>query len=270
MDLLGMALLEPVSAAQPCGADLDAAYDERWLALLREEAGQPERGLGHQTQPAVAPHWPQVRDQARALAAESHDLRLGVTLLRAWLHTEGELGLLAGLVLLRQWVERQWDTLHPQPDAEDDDPQWPRGAALQPLVQPQGLLTELQALLERALPGREPWMHIARELQALVQAVDDRAPGLFEPRALLVALAPWQGGGAAAVSAPEHDPEASPLDGADATTLAQVRDWLDQVDRWAATPATQSEQAQALRRWKREQAPGLAPLLAELRQENPP
>ena len=264
--LLTQALLDPVSPDRPCGPDLE--YDERFLALESAQAGQPERGLGQLVLPASPPNWPLVRAQAGVLATQTRDLRVGVILLRAWVHTEGETGLLAGLALLCAWVERYWAELHPTPDVGEADPEWPRAAALQPLLHADGLLRDIEPLVRRAMPADASWRRVVQALRTLAQAIDRHAPGLFEPQPLFAALAPWLEGEATEDRAPREPPsDVSPLEAADHQTLDEVRSWVRRVDEWAAAPEAADDQAQALRRWQREQAPELERLLDTLRHE---
>ena len=267
LSLLRPELLDPISTNGPCGLDLE--YDDRFLELERAQAGQPERVLGEHVLPAVPPDWSLARTLAAALAKQTRDLRVGVTLLRTWVHTEGVDGLIAGLVLLRTWVDHYWNDLHPAPDLGDPDPHWPRAAALQPLVHADGLPRDIEPLLRRAGPADARWPRAARELLALTQAIDRLAPELFEPRPLLTALAPWLEEGDATPDRAPRDPppESSPLVGADIETLAEVRSWIERVDRWAA--ASEPDHSQELRRWQRQQAPDLERLLIALRAGRP-
>lgn len=115
------ALLRPASSEPPSGPSLQ--YTAEYTNLERAAAGKPERQVGGLIVPAEPPDWRALIDQARALLASSKDLRIAVTLTRALVEVEGFAGLADGLALVCGLVERYWESLHPQLDAEDgNDP----------------------------------------------------------------------------------------------------------------------------------------------------
>lgn len=111
MDLTS--LLNPVSDAAPCGADLENNNDPRWGLLNTLAAGEKREGI---TQP---PKWADVRDLALELARETRHLRLGVILAECATHLQGLTGLRDGLGLLRAWCETFWDDVYPAGELED-------------------------------------------------------------------------------------------------------------------------------------------------------
>ena len=148
--MLDMNLLAPISADAPCGLDLE--YDPEFLALERSlEAAYAERIVGPEGE-AVGPDWRQVAEQAMAVSARSRDLRVCVTLTRAWLHLEGLAGLARGTALLRGLLEEHWSSVHPQIGAQGDTTGLMRVAALRNLCDARSVIAPLRATpLVRAL-----------------------------------------------------------------------------------------------------------------------
>jgi type VI secretion system protein ImpA len=112
-------LLAEVSASAPCGDNLE--YDPAYGELERAAAGKEEQQFGDTVVPAEAPNWREVRRRAIDLLKQSKDLRIGMYLTRALLHTAGFAGLCDGVLLLERLVERFWDQAHPQLDPDDDN-----------------------------------------------------------------------------------------------------------------------------------------------------
>jgi type VI secretion system protein ImpA len=130
--------LTPIDPAQPSGPNLE--YDSDFQTMERARRGKPEQQMGAKTISAEPPDWPQVVDLAQSLLARSRDLRMAVPLTEAMLRTQGFPGLAAGLALIQGLLERQWDTLHPQLDADDDNDPTFRVNSLLDLVSADGLL----------------------------------------------------------------------------------------------------------------------------------
>lgn len=125
-------LLTPIAPQEPSGALLE--YDPAFLALAEAARGKPEQRMGESVIPAEPPDWGKVERAAAALLGRTKDLRVAVLLVKARLHGGGLAGLFEGLALLRALLERHWDTLHPQLDAEDDGDPAMRNNALAELV----------------------------------------------------------------------------------------------------------------------------------------
>src|SRR5580698_4323912 len=116
------ALLAPVSADDPCGADLEYG-DPAFTAFDRATQGKPEQQIGSTIIPAEEPDWKAVGRQAIDLLARTKDLRVAVQLTKALLHTDGLRGLADGLTVLQRFVESYWEGLHPRLDPSDgNDP----------------------------------------------------------------------------------------------------------------------------------------------------
>lgn len=108
------AWLEPLGDP-PCGPDLE--YDNTFLELIKASEGKPETQFG----PASPPDWRQVLSLSTELLEKTRDVRIAFLVARAWLHDEGLESLPHSLRLVREWLDRYWDQVHPQPDPDDGD-----------------------------------------------------------------------------------------------------------------------------------------------------
>lgn len=114
-------LLKEISAEDPCGEDLE--YDTAFGELERAVQGKPEHQIGDNLIPEQEADWPVVESKAVELFGRTKDLRVGVYLIRALIHTEGMAGLRDGLTLMQSLLENYWEDVHPQLDpADDNDP----------------------------------------------------------------------------------------------------------------------------------------------------
>lgn len=114
-------LLEPISSDKPCGDSL--AYDPEFQKLTVDIKGKRETQAAGEIKPAEEPNWKDIRERCLTLLARSKDLQIAVFLTLAQLKLEGLVGFHDGISLLRQWLERYWDSLHPQLDPTDkNDP----------------------------------------------------------------------------------------------------------------------------------------------------
>jgi type VI secretion system protein ImpA len=114
-------LLQPVTAAEPCGCDLE--YDPAFLELERLVQGRPEQQMGSAVLPGQEPDWDAVAKRAATLLGKTKDLRIALHLTRAWLCTDGFAGLCDGLAVLCGLVERYWEGVFPRFDPDDkNDP----------------------------------------------------------------------------------------------------------------------------------------------------
>lgn len=136
------AFISALDAADPSGPNLE--YDADFLALDRAQQGRPEQVIGDSVKPGEDPDWPDVRDRAEALLARARDLRVASALATALLKTEGVAGLAAGLTIIRGLLEGQWDTVHPQLDADDNNDPTFRVNSLMGLSSADGLLKALR------------------------------------------------------------------------------------------------------------------------------
>src|SRR5262245_62092373 len=114
------ALLSPVSAEAPCGENLE--YDAAYVLMEQAGVGKPEQQFGETVIPAEEPDWKEIQSQAEALLPRSKDLRIAVYLTRSAVRTGGLAGLADGLEVLAGYIEKYWDSVHPQLDPDDNDP----------------------------------------------------------------------------------------------------------------------------------------------------
>lgn len=112
-------VLKSLGDEAPSGPNLE--YESVFAAL--ELAAQPgeERQAGNEILEAEPPNYVDVLEKAKAVLAESHDLRAAVYLAAAGLHVSGFRGLAEATTYIRACLETFWDTCHPQLDADDDD-----------------------------------------------------------------------------------------------------------------------------------------------------
>ncbi len=112
-------LLEPVSAAQPCGRNLDYTPE---LMLLEESVKEPDEPGLKDIEAIDSRNWRDILNKSEKLLRESKDLRVAVIMTRALLHVEGFSGYCSGLSVVKGIVERYWEGLYPALDEGDPDP----------------------------------------------------------------------------------------------------------------------------------------------------
>jgi len=116
------ALLNPISDDSRCGPDVDAAGDPAYVDLGVAAGWKEAKYVGDQeVSPAIPPNWLKVKEASAALLAVSKDLRIAKHYVAAVTHAEGLPGFAGGVRLLRELLERYWDSLHPALDAPEDD-----------------------------------------------------------------------------------------------------------------------------------------------------
>lgn len=136
------AFCTPVSDGAPSGDNLE--YSAEFLALEGALRGTPDVEYGATRTAAEPPDWQAVHALALALMARTRDLRIAVALTRASLALHGIAGLTHGLGLLACLMAQQWDTVHPQLEADDDFDPMLRINVLSALAAPSQLLRELR------------------------------------------------------------------------------------------------------------------------------
>lgn len=147
-------MLAPLDEEAPSGSDLE--YDPQFMALERLATPKEERAVGDSVIPAEEPEWAKVEEQALALLQRSRDLRLAVHLCEAGVRLRGIPGWADGLGLVRGLLERQWESVHPQLDAEDENDPTARVNAILPLADVRGALGYLRStpFVQSAMLGR--------------------------------------------------------------------------------------------------------------------
>ncbi len=222
-------LLEPITAEQPCGQNLE---DTQLLASF-----DAFRLFGQSTPLVVTadgpapPVWPDVRDAALTALRESKDLRLLAYLGSALLRTDGLPAFAGALGVAARWLDDHWTHVFP---LVDDDILFRRNAL--------SLFADQMAVIDalRRLPlvsSRQHGQYAMRDIEPALAAVPG-APG-------------------------EARPEAAPIDAAfrempfaELTTLEQsAADALQALRRIGATMRDASGDAGA---------PGYEPLEAQL------
>jgi type VI secretion system protein ImpA len=135
------AMLEPLSAEAPCGPNLE--YDAEFGAMQRSGQGKAEQQFGATVVAAEEPNWREMQEHAVALMGRTKDLRVAVELARATLNTTGISAFCEVLWLLAEWLDRYWETLHPQLDPEDGNDPVLRVNTLAALADPAATLNYL-------------------------------------------------------------------------------------------------------------------------------
>lgn len=136
-------LLASLGDDAPCGADLE--YDPAFLALNEAARGKPEQQFGDTVIAAQEPDWRVVHEQASDLARRTRDIRVAVLLARSSARLHGVVAYASALSLIAGLLERHWDHVYPQLDADDNNDPTMRLNALAPLVDADGGLADLRA-----------------------------------------------------------------------------------------------------------------------------
>src|SRR5262245_16874754 len=115
-------LLQPITAEQPCGENLEGkesltSFDVfRLFGQARPLDAPAERGERRTPRPADALEWVQIRDKAFEALGKSKDLRLLAHLGTAALRTDGVPGFADTLQVAAEWLETYWDRVYPLVD----------------------------------------------------------------------------------------------------------------------------------------------------------
>lgn len=130
-------LLQSKSEETPSGDNLE--YDPVFTEM--ELAAQPgeETEIGGERIEATDPDYQLVEEKALDVLGRSHDLRAGVFLADAVLHTEGLQEFAAITTVLRGYLEDFWDSCHPELDEDDGDPTMRINAVQDLCGQPDGM-----------------------------------------------------------------------------------------------------------------------------------
>ena len=113
------ALAAPVGEDAACGPNLE--YDQAFFDLDILATRRDEQQVGDSVLEAEEPDWKAVRSSALELLERSRDLRVVAQLAKASLNLEGLPGFSESLQLAARLLDEQWDGVHPQLDAEDDN-----------------------------------------------------------------------------------------------------------------------------------------------------
>ena len=112
-------LLKPISEDVPSGENQE--YAECFLALERASQPGEERQVGDDIIPAEEPNYVTVSELAEEVMKLSHDLRAAVQMAHAELRLGNMDDFAEVTKYVRGCIEDNWDTCHPQLDADDDN-----------------------------------------------------------------------------------------------------------------------------------------------------
>ena len=107
-------LVVPISAEHPSGESLryEGAYD-RILEARREDDSSLSQGVWKSA--VKRADWSEVEKLCRTeLETRTKDLQIAAWLLEAWIHLREFAGVREGLELIREFLDKFWDDLHPQ------------------------------------------------------------------------------------------------------------------------------------------------------------
>jgi type VI secretion system protein ImpA len=138
-------LLQPISAAQPCGNNLE--YDADFQALEQTAVVKREQQYGSVIIAAEAPDWLLVERLASGLLKRTKDLLVMVHLCHAWTRLKGLNGYTDGLHLLRHTLAHYGHQVFPQLDFEGEFDPYLRTNALAALGDQSALGQAVQAAM---------------------------------------------------------------------------------------------------------------------------
>ena len=251
-------LVADVAENPPCGPDLE--YDPAFRELEQASQGKPEQQFGSTVIAAEEPAWEEVREAAVRLLKRSKDLRVATLLTRALLRSEGFPGLLPGLQLILELLQRYWADVYPRLDVEEGNDPTMRLNALAPLVDAEALLRDLhdawlvrsrqhgqilvrdvEVVLGKLPPRRNAEVPSQRQIDSILAAVaaEDPMPLLLVGRTLAAAreLAAFLNDKVGAERAPDFGPLLSIL----ALLAHAVQGALGEATPAAAAPGGDSE-----------------------------
>jgi type VI secretion system protein ImpA len=149
-------LTPPAEAArglEACGPDLE--YTPAYLDLFTQAAGKGEQQVGEIIHQAEEPDWAAVLRQGLKLLTESRDLRIAAITAHAALEQHGLSGLAELLEHIANWVEHDWEHLHPAIIIDGEYDPLLRANAIGSLADPNGLLRSMRsATLISAASGK--------------------------------------------------------------------------------------------------------------------
>jgi type VI secretion system protein ImpA len=138
-------LLAPVSAAMPCGENLE--YDPEFILLFAKAEPKGEAQYGSFVAEAQATNWAEIERECRRLLLRTKDIRIAMLFLRCRVNLEQAVGLRDGLALLAQILNLYPEDIYPLPQADGEtDPTW-RANALAELLDPEGIRGEIRNIV---------------------------------------------------------------------------------------------------------------------------
>lgn len=145
-----------------CGEDLE--YDPLFLTLQQAALGKAEQQFGDTIIPAEAADWREVERLAFALLERTCDARILAYLTRAWTELRGVPGYAAGVSVIADALDGDWDALHPRLDIDGETDPLPRMNALASLCAVQETASSLRSA--RLLDGMHGQLSL-REAEAV-------------------------------------------------------------------------------------------------------
>ena len=161
-------LLEPLPGDDLAGPCLE--YTPEFLELVDAGLTHEEQQYGNVVAQARGVDGQKLVRLASELAEHTRDLRVAIALTDGLCRTEGWSGLATGLEIVAEWTISQWESVHPQLEAEDEYDPTARINILAFLTDELGLLRSVRDLrvAEHRTLGvlslsscRELWMHEA-------------------------------------------------------------------------------------------------------------
>ncbi|WP_341675026.1 type VI secretion system protein TssA [Niveibacterium sp. SC-1] len=169
--------LAPVSEDSPCGPNLE--YDPEFQQLEEAAKEKPDQEFGgdgaYQRIEGASADWSAVRKLAESLITRTKDLRVAVYLLQALLATEGFKGMDVGARLIHGLLERYWDKLHPELDADDNDDPTMRVNALSPLASTDAVVATLRSAW--VVRSRQHGVLTVRDIEVMLGKMPARENG---------------------------------------------------------------------------------------------
>jgi len=163
-------LIQPIDEASPAGRDLRLDPGDLTFQTLKDYTTVVDASVAESESDVREPNWSGVESLCvSALREKSKDLELAAALAQAWTQLEGAAGARQGLELVRQLLDRYWDSLHPGVDPDDGEISLPlRGRWLSWLDSPGGFVKALKQGPLLAVSGGESYSWQDHENSALL------------------------------------------------------------------------------------------------------
>ncbi|SPB15124.1 ImpA domain-containing protein [Caballeronia novacaledonica] len=138
--------ITPVTAAEPCGPDLE--YDHDFVVLFASTVAKQDVQYGAFVGAADPINWGEVDRDCRRLLSRTKDIRVAVLHVRCRTRLAGATGLAEGMGLLAAWLRTYPRQVHPREGAEygRGEAQEMRMNALLELVDPEGLMADVREI----------------------------------------------------------------------------------------------------------------------------
>ncbi|MDX1925739.1 MAG: type VI secretion system protein TssA [Pirellulaceae bacterium] len=154
-------LMVAVSPDAPSGTDLE--YDPDFSRMEKAAQGTADQEFGSTKIEGTPADWDEVHDAAVSLLRRSRDLRAATYLAEAELTRSGVIGFRNALELIHVYIDKFWETVYPQLDADDDNDPTIRINSLAGLCKVGGVIRQLRLapiLMSRSV-GKFSWTDCA-------------------------------------------------------------------------------------------------------------